>query len=169
MKLLTLLILALSLPVMSACIKDKDTASQDPTAAVEISHAYGFATMPGAATGAAFMRIENTDKENDTLISATSDVAEITEIHQNLIDPDDGVMMMRKMKELDIPAKSEVVLEPKGYHIMFIKLKEPLTINSTVQMTLMFEKAGEKIVTATIIAPGTAPNYSDDKDHGHSH
>lgn len=124
---------------------------------LQIENAYAFATMPGATTGAAFMIIHNKGSEDDKLLEAKSNVAEITEIHENMIDPDDGTMMMRKIKALDIPANGQVELQPKGYHVMFIKMTEPLAVDGTVDVTLIFEKAGAVKTTAKVVAPGLIP------------
>lgn len=138
---------------LTACIKEKTDISTLP---IKIENPYAFATLPGASTGAAFMVIKNKD-DADKLISASTPFAEITEIHENLIDPDDGTMMMRKIKGLDISAKDEAILKPTGYHIMFIKLREPLTIGIDVPITLTFEKMGDLEINVPVIAPGTKP------------
>lgn len=159
MKILTPLILAISLMITSACIPEKDNAEVSNLPVIEINDAYSFATMPGAATGAAFMMISNVSDIDDALISAESDVAKITEIHENTIDPDDGKMMMRRVKQIDIPAGKSVSLKPKGYHVMFIKMNEPLTLDSTVDITLNFEKSGAQKVTVQIKPPGMSPKH----------
>jgi len=122
------------------------------------------ATMPGAQTGAAFMVIQNNadSAQADRLIGATSKISEIVEVHQNLIDPDDGKMMMRKIKGIDLPVGQEVALKPDGYHIMFIKMKESLTLNKQFPLTLMFEKAGEVKVDVNVMPPGVEPDGSMD-------
>ena len=124
---------------------------------IEIQNPYAFATMPGATIGAAFMVLKNVGELDDKLIGAHSKIAEITEIHQNIIDPNDGKMMMRKIKEIDISIDESAVLEPKGYHVMFIKMKEALIMGENVDITLIFEKAGEIKTTASIVAPGLKP------------
>ena len=113
--------------------------------------------MPGAKTGEAFMALTNKGTEDDSLIAAKSSVAEITEVHQNLIDPDDGKMMMRRIKAIALPVNDTVILEPKGYHIMFINLKQALAIGETVPVELIFEKSGTKTINVEVIAPGTKP------------
>jgi len=147
---------------------------QDKTDYIKIENAYGFATMPGAKTGAAFMTITNTGQEADALIEAKSDIAEHTEIHENYIDPDDGTMMMRKIKKVDVPAGGQATLGPKGAHVMLIKLKEPLTMEQNVPLTLVFEKAGKMETSATIIAPGSpapgsGPNEPETQPHQPHH
>lgn len=139
--------------LLTACIKEKVDQTTLP---LQIEKPYAFATLPGTSTGAVFMTIKNTG-ENDTLIKAESKVAEITEIHQNIIDPDDGKMMMRKTRTLGLPANTDTILNPTGYHIMLIKLKEPLTIGIDVPLTLTFENMGSIDIKAEVIPPGTTP------------
>jgi len=103
--LLTFLMLCFTVPAMA---QDKSS--------IEIIQPYAFATTSAARSAAAFMVIQNNTNADDRLIEAASSISEITEIHQNLIDPDDGTMMMRKIKGLDIPANAAATLEPKGYH-----------------------------------------------------
>ncbi len=125
-------------------------------AALTVKNAYAFATVPTSKTGAAFMVIENNNGYDDLLTHVKSDIAEHVEIHQNTIDPDDGMMMMRKIKGLDIPAKDNVSLDPKGYHVMFLGLNKALKINETFPITLVFEKAGEQVVNVNIVTPGSS-------------
>jgi len=113
-----------------------------------------FATAPTAKTGAVFMTLTNKGGEDDTLTGASSDVAEINEIHENIIDPDDGKMMMRKVSGITVPANGSVVLKPHGYHVMLIKLKEGLKEGGEFPLTLTFEKAGTMVVETKIVAPG---------------
>ena len=121
------------------------------------SSPYAFATTENAKTAAAFVTIKNISEKDDKLISANSDIAEFTEIHQNLIDHDDGTMMMRKIPALNIPENGKAILKPTGYHVMFIKLKEPLTIGLDTSLTLTFENMGDLDITIPVIQPGTKP------------
>ena len=67
-------------------------------------------------------------------------------------------MMMRKIKKIDVMQGQEAILEPKGLHIMFIKLTEPLTLGSQFPLTLVFDQAGEKTINVDIIQAGTLPS-----------
>ncbi|HPD83006.1 MAG: copper chaperone PCu(A)C [Alphaproteobacteria bacterium] len=158
MKFLTSLLLAFCLMMTAGCIKEKDDSESQ--AMINVSDAYSFATLPGMATGAGFMVIENLAQQDDTLISVSSPVAEINEIHQNHLDPDDGTMMMRRLTSVDVPAGGKVDFDPKGYHIMMIKLKEPLTIGRNVPVTLSFKNAGDILVDMTVISPGTTFDHT---------
>ena len=145
------LLLFTSLLLLGGCFENH----QSPQ--IDIQKPYAFATIAGARTGAAFMQIQNNTDIDHALIDAHSDIAEITEIHQNIIDPDDGMMMMRKIKQINIPAKEQINLEPKGYHIMFIGLNRPLIIGESISVSLTFEHGIKVTIPVHIIAPGTIP------------
>ena len=52
-------------------------------------------------------------------------------------------MKMRQLADgLEIPAGGEVVLEPGGYHVMFIGIDSQFKDGETRKATLTFEKAG---------------------------
>jgi copper(I)-binding protein len=66
----------------------------------------------------------------------------------------DGVMKMRELPEgLPIPAGRSVTLTPGGYHVMFMDLAQPLVQGETVDLTLLFERAGEVDAPLVVLAP----------------
>lgn len=100
-------------------------------------------------TGAAFMRIQNGGTEDDVLLGGETDVANVVEVHE--MAEAEGVMEMRPLSDgLSIPAGGEETLEPGGYHIMLIGLREDLTNGKTFDLTLRFEKAGDVTVPVTV-------------------
>lgn len=114
----------------------------------------------GGGTGAAFFTITNNGEADDRLVAATSDVADAVEIHEMAMK--DGTMTMSPLMEgLPIPAGETVVLEPGGYHIMFIGLTRDLTAGETLQLTLTFEAAGEIELTVPIFMSKSAAEDAD--------
>ena len=106
--------------------------------------------QPGQMTGA-FMEIKNKGTA-DKLVSASCDAAKVTELHAS--DTSGGVMTMRKVDAMDIPADGELKLKPGGYHVMLIDLKRPLAPGEKLPIKLTFEKAGELTVEAKIKGQG---------------
>ncbi len=102
----------------------------------------GDATPSGMAgdRGAAYMTINNTGSGDDALIGASSDVAGATEVHESVMDGDQATM--RQVDRVEIPGGATLELKPGSYHVMFIGLKEPLTVGETIAVELKFEKAG---------------------------
>jgi len=54
-----------------------------------------------------------------------------------------GEMVMQQVDKIDLPAGQTVELKPGSYHIMLMELAAPLEVGTTIQITLVFEKAGE--------------------------
>lgn len=120
---------------------------------------------PGRAkNGAAFMTLVNTGEAADSLVSATSDVSDRTEVHAHLMDG--GVMRMRKVDGVEVAPGSPTVLKPGGLHVMFLGLKQPLKPGETVAVTLTFEKAGKVDVRIPV---GNAPAGAEKSAPGHGH
>lgn len=77
------------------------------------------------------------------LVSASSPVAGVVEIHEMAMDG--NVMKMRAVPGLDLPAGQAVELKPGGYHVMLLDLKKQLKAGDTVPVTLVVEgKDGKK-------------------------
>jgi copper(I)-binding protein len=115
----------------------------------------GGGMMGGSGTGAAFFTVTNNGAEDDRLVAAASDVAAAVEIHEMAMK--DGTMQMSPLMDgLPIPAGETVVLEPGGYHIMLIGLKQDLKAGETFKMTVTFEKAGEVELEVPIFATKNA-------------
>lgn len=107
--------------------------------------------MQGGATSGAFMVINNSGTEADRLVKAESDVADAVELH--LSEMKDGVMTMRQVEGVEIPASGQAELKPGSYHIMLIGLKQDLKEGDTIKITLTFEKGGSIVVDAPVKAP----------------
>lgn len=131
-------------------------ACAESTASVSIGDSYAYATAAVVKNGAVFTNM--TASNDDTLISVSGDIAEKIEIHD--MGMEDGMMRMRKLDALPLPAGETVALDPTGKHIMLIGLKEQLKEGEDFSLTLHFENAGEKAITVSIVAPGQQPQGS---------
>lgn len=89
---------------------------------------------PQKATGA-FMQI--TSAKAAKVVAASSPVAAVVEIHEMKMD--DGVMKMRAVDALALPAGQAVALKPGSYHVMLMGLKGPIKAGETVPLTLTVE------------------------------
>lgn len=111
------------------------------------------ATPPNAPTAGGFLTITNNGGEDDTLISASSPVAETTELHTMSVK--DGVMTMHPVEGgIVVPAGGKVTLGPGGFHVMFITLGEVLKEGGKLPVTLTFAKAGTIDTFLHILAIG---------------
>lgn len=119
-----------------------------------IGHPWAKASAGMAANGAAFLKITNSG-EADRLIGAKTTIADRTELHTHTMDG--GVMKMRQVQAIEIPAGGTVALEPGGLHVMLLGLKAPLKENDKFPLTLTFEKAGSVDVDVKVEALTTTP------------
>ncbi len=103
------------------------------------------------------MTLENTSKENRALVAAESTAAGVVELHTHVNE--DGVMKMRKIDKIDIPAGETVTLKPGGLHVMLIGLKENLAPGQEVHMNLIFDNGSIEHLIAPVraLAPPMAP------------
>jgi len=144
-------------------------ASHVAAQTVTISNAWVRATVQGQKATGAFMTVMS--KENAKLLSASTPVAGIVEIHEMKMDKD--VMRMKRVPFIDLPAEQTVALKPGGFHVMLMGLKEPLPADSHVQLTLLFEDANgvksqqDLHVMTTPKAPGGATPSGGDHSHQH--
>ena len=106
---------------------------------IKITHPWARATAGQAVNGAVYVSFDNQGKEADRLLSAASPIAEKVELHTHLME--EGVMKMRPVPAIDLPAGATVTLKPGGLHIMLFGLKAPLVEGTRFPLTLVFEKA----------------------------
>ncbi len=131
-----------------------------------IESPYVRAMPPGAPNSAAFMLISNQTDQPIALASAKSDVAERVEIHQSLME--DGVMKMRQLPSLTIPANGQIELKPGGFHIMLLGLKQPLTVGEPVLVKLFFDN-GESVSVEADVRDIRAMHGAEHEEHHHHH
>ena len=119
-------------------------------AQIAVKDAWVRGTVTGQKATGAFMQLSSST--DAVLLSATSPVAGVVEIHEMAMDA--GVMKMRAVPGLPLPAGKTVDLAPGGYHVMLMDLKQPLKDGEKVPLTLTFtDKAGKKTtqdVTAVV-------------------
>ena len=103
---------------------------------------------PSAKTTAAFMTIENTGSEDMILISAACEVTEIVQIHT--MEQVGEVMKMKELSNLRVPANGQTSLAPKGYHIMMIGLRRPISEGEVIPLSLNFSDGSIVNVDAVV-------------------
>jgi copper(I)-binding protein len=108
----------------------------------------GMAKMDSGATGAVYATIANTGKEADALVSASSEASQTVELHET--KNEGGVMKMRPVPKIAVPAGGKIEMKPGGYHVMLLGLKRDLKPGETVAVTLKFERGGEVRVDAPV-------------------
>ncbi len=103
---------------------------------VSVNDAYARAVPPGQPNSAAFMQITNNGDTAVTVTGASSSVSSVTELHTHI--QDQGVMRMRRIDGIELPAGETVSLQPGGLHVMLIGLEKNLAEGDSVNLTLEF-------------------------------
>ena len=118
--------------------------------AISVTDPYAMAVPPGQPNSAVFMTLVNNSKENRALVAAETPSAGVVELHTHVHE--DGMMKMRKVDNIEIPAGQTVTLKPSGFHVMLIGLKEKLEPGQEVHMNLIFDKGGKEHIMAPVRA-----------------
>lgn len=136
----------LSLSLMSALGSQQVFAAQADDVAV--NNPFAREVPPGAPASASFMTLKNNSRQEIKITSAESSVAEVVELHTHTND--NGVMRMRQIPFIEIPANGETMLKPGGLHIMLIGPHEPLKKGQNIAVTLNFEDGSKKMVNMPV-------------------
>jgi periplasmic copper chaperone A len=148
--LLTTLLVTILL-TFTGCQSDEDSSDnnlQIDGEGIVIENAWARPGNEGRMS-AGYFTIVNYETEADTLIGVSSDLAQFTEIHESY-EQEGGMMGMREVSELVIPAQSTVNFEPGGLHIMFIQLTQPFIADESLLLTLHFSNSGERVIPLTV-------------------
>ena len=123
-------------------------ASGADAPSVRVANAWARATVPGQNTGAAY--VDLTSDRGATLVAAGSPLAGRVELHS--MTNDGGVMRMRQLPKVALPAGKTVKLEPNGIHLMLIDLKQPLKPGDKLPLVLSVQSSGMSLTTLNIEA-----------------
>ncbi|MFY9260029.1 MAG: copper chaperone PCu(A)C [Gallionella sp.] len=129
---------------------------------IEILHAWARATAPGQDSAVVDLLLSS--KQTTTLIGAKSTLSKSVELHT--MQENHGVMEMREIKSVQLPAGKVVNFSETGTHLMLIGLKMPLKEGTNVPLTLLIqvsEKEVQEIKTEATVKPLV------EKAHHHHH
>lgn len=124
-------------------------AQSGPSVTVEDSWAN--ATPPGATIGAVYLKV--TTKDADTLVSASTTVADHIEMHTS--SEHNGMMQMRPLSNVPLQAGKPFTFAPNGAHFMLVDLRQPLTAGLRFPMTLEFEHAPAQTIQVQVVELGS--------------
>lgn len=119
---------------------------------IGVSGAWARGTVPGQTAAAAYFEITNNGNAADTLVGVSSAIGDAT-MHSSSMEG--GIMRMRPLQSVDLPAHSVVKFQPGGNHIMITGLKRPLGEHDSFALSLHFQLSGDRDVTVEV-RPATA-------------
>ena len=105
---------------------------------VRVTNAWVRAPAPGQKTASAYAEISSA--ENAALVAAGSPLASRVEMHSTSMEG--GVMRMRALPRIDLPAGQAVKLAPGGTHLMLVDLKQTLKPGDKVPLVLSVQPTG---------------------------
>ncbi|KAA3621774.1 MAG: copper chaperone PCu(A)C [Proteobacteria bacterium] len=106
------------------------------------------AVPEGQKNSAAFMVLANGSTVDHAVVSAQSPAADVVELHTHVND--NGMMKMRRIERIDIPANGQTVLEPGGLHVMLLGLTTSLADGDEIPVTLVLEDNSLLELTAPV-------------------
>jgi periplasmic copper chaperone A len=110
-------------------------------AEILVKDAFAITSMPNAKSGAIFMKIYNNGSYDDQLLSVSTEVSKMSQLHAHKMDGE--VMKMVHVQEgFKIDAQSHISLERGGNHIMLMGISKVLKKNELFFLTLKFKNAG---------------------------
>ena len=117
-------------------------------AQVRVENAWVRATVPAQKATGAFMTL--TSPNAAALVSAASPIAAHVEVHES--STTGGVMQMRAVPRLALPANKAVELKPAGHHVMLIGLTKAVSAGEDVPIALTIEDSAGKRSVVNVVA-----------------
>lgn len=112
-----------------------------PDNGIEIDNAWA---RPGSENGvsAIYMTLLNGSSEADSVVSISSPVAGMVEIHETY-EREEGMMGMRTAENVTIPARDALIFKPGGIHVMLMQLNREIALGDSVEFTIGFANGDE--------------------------
>ena len=129
-------LLCCALAILPLAVRPQGLNARSP---IMVVRAWARATPPGASVGGVYLTIKNSGRA-DSLIGVLSPVCGHAEMHS--MSMSGGMMRMRPLTTVTIPAHGEVSFAPDVMHIMLVDLRQPLHQGGHVPVTLTFRAAG---------------------------
>lgn len=128
---LGILVMAL---IAAGCAIPANEARAQP---VSVKDAWVRAPAPGQKVAGAYMELVS--RTHMALTAVASPAAASAELHSTSMEG--GVMRMRPVARIELPAGKPVTLAPGGLHIMLVDIKQPLKPGDKVPLTLTVQHA----------------------------
>jgi len=124
--------------LMMAILLSQSSFAASP--AVEVSNVWARATVPGQKVAGVYLELRA--QRPTRLVSVKSAASASAEIHSMSVEA--GVMKMRQLDSLPLPAGETVALRPNGNHIMLLDIKRQLKPGDKIPVTLVVEEGGKR-------------------------
>jgi len=127
---------------------------------LQVSEPWVREAPPASRVLAGYLTLVNTGDNTVTVTAISSPDFKNAEIHRTLIEA--GVARMLAVKQLEVPAGGQLMLEPGGYHLMLFDPLRTLTAGATVTLIMHMNNGNQLSATAPVIR-------KTGEDHSHHH
>ncbi len=135
------------------------------TDGISVENGWTRATPPGAVNSATYVTVINAGDESRRIVAAYSNAVKEVQLH-TVID-DNGLMKMRQVQEIEVPAGAAVELKSGGLHIMMLGVIEPLREGQSIDLELEFAN-GERVEFVSPVRKMAAMKDMDHSEMDHS-
>jgi copper(I)-binding protein len=115
---------------------------------------------PTSRVLAGYLTLVNTGDNTVTVTAISSPDFKNAEIHRTVIE--EGIARMLPVKQLEVPAGGQLMLEPGGYHLMLFDPMRTLTEGETVTLIIHLDNGNQISAMAPVIR-------KTGEDHSHHH
>ena len=115
---------------------------------IQVEGAWARATAPGQDS--AMVDLSITSAKEAKLVGFSSPACKTAQMHS--MTHGNGMMKMREVQSIELPAGSRVGLGESGYHLMLIGLKAPLKAGDSVPLTLNIKVSNKDVVKVEVVA-----------------
>ena len=106
------------------------------------------AAPPGQQTTVGYLSLTNHSDRDCTITGGSSSIASKLEIHEH--QHSDGMMKMRPVRSLTLPAGETQVFRPGGFHLMLFGVDRQLTPGESHSISLTSEDCGSVAMVAEV-------------------
>jgi hypothetical protein len=124
------------------------SALANQAAQLDVENPFVREMPPTAPATGAFMTLHNSSDQELAVVKAESDAAKTVELHTHIND--NGVMRMREIPEITVPAMGHTELKPGGLHVMLIGQTRALKEGDMVKITLVMKDGSTKEIDAPV-------------------
>ena len=136
------------------------TSLANADSGLQVSEPWVREAPPTSRVLAGYLTLVNTGNNTVTVTAISSPDFKNAEIHRTVIEA--GVARMLPVKQLEVPAGGQLMLEPGGHHLMLFDPLRTLTAGETVTLIIHMNNGNQLSATAPVIR-------KTGEDHSHHH
>ncbi|MCG7570567.1 hypothetical protein FIU82_13115 [Pseudoalteromonas sp. THAF3] len=123
--------------------------------------------LPASESSVGYLTLMNHSDHDRVLKKVEIETLGRVEIHTH--EHKNGMMQMRKLEELQVPAHQTLVFQPGGLHLMLFAPSQKLVAGEQLKMTLYFADGDRVFTQARIynLLEQSQDNNSDEHQHHH--